>query len=87
METSRAETGSSHTMNSGLTARGAGDANALALTAGKFVGVAGGVLAVEADVIHQLKNSVVSLLLGLIEMVHIERLTDDVGDGHPWVEG
>ena len=71
----------------GVDRKGAGDAYPLALTAREFVGVAGGVLAVEADMIHQLKNSVVSLLLGLIEMMHVERLTDDVGDGHPRVEG
>ena len=34
--------------------QGAGDADALALAAGKFVGVAGGVLAVQADVAHEL---------------------------------
>ena len=39
-ETSRADTGSSATTSDGFSAEGAGDADALALTAGELVGVA-----------------------------------------------
>ena len=38
----------------GVDRKGAGDAYPLALTAREFVGVAGGVLAVEADIAHEL---------------------------------
>ena len=40
IDTSSAETGSSATMKLGLQGQSAGDADALALAAGKFVGVA-----------------------------------------------
>ena len=84
MDTSSAETGSSQTMKSGLTA---GDADALALAAGKFVGVAGGMLGVEADIAHELENALLPFLPAGVELMHVQRLADDVGDGHAGVEG
>ena len=65
----------------------AGDADALALAAGKFVGVAGGMLGVEADIAHELENALLPFLPAGVELMHVQRLADDVGDGHAGVEG
>ena len=70
----------------GIDRQCAGDADALALATGKLVGVAGGVLAVQADVAHQLQNALLTLLLAGVELVHVQRLTDDVGDRHAGIQ-
>ena len=51
------------------------------------MGIAGSVLAVEADPLHQLQNTLMALGLVLIHLVNVQRLPDDVGDGHAGVEG
>ena len=70
----------------GIDGQGAGDADTLTLTAGELVGIAGGVLTVQAHMIHQLQDALHALLLGLIELMDIQGLTDDVGDGHAGVQ-
>ena len=65
---------------------GAGDANALPLAAGKLMGVAAGMLGVQADIVHQLKDLFPALFFVGVEMVDVQRLTDDVLDGHTRVE-
>ena len=81
MDTSRAEMGSSQTMNSGLTAR----ARAMPLAAGELVGVAVGVLPHQAHVVQQFIDPLAPLLLGGEFGVKIQRLPDDVHDRHTGV--
>jgi hypothetical protein len=84
METSSADTGSSHTIRSGLTAC-AGDADALALAAGELVRVAPGVLGQQADDIEELAHAL--LARGLVaDLVHVERLGEDLAHRHARVE-
>ena len=66
---------------------GPGDADALALAAGKLVGVAVHVVQVQAGHLHYLADPVVPLGLGLVGVVDIDVLPDDVLDGHAGVEG
>ena len=65
----------------------AGDADALALAAGKFVGVAGGMLGVEADIAHELENALLPFLPAGVELMHVQRLSDDVFDRHAGIKG
>ena len=65
---------------------GAGNADALPLAAGKFMGVVAGMLGVQADIVHQLKDLFPALFFVGVEMVDVQRLTDDVLDGHTRVE-
>ena len=51
------------------------------------MGVAGGVLAVEADMLHKLENALLTLLLGGVHLVHVKRLAGDVGNCHAGVKG
>ena len=67
--------------------QGAGDADTLALAAGELVGIAGGMLAVQADIAHQLQDAVLAFLLAGVELVHIQRFADDVGNRHAGVQG
>ena len=71
----------------GVDGQGAGDADTLALSAGELVGVAGGMLTVQAHMVHQLQDARHALLLGLIELMDIQRLADDIGHGHAGVQG
>ena len=70
----------------GLHGQGAGDADALALSAGEFVRIAGGVLAVQPDEGEQLEDAVVALLFAGIHMMHVQRLAHDVGNRHARVQ-
>ena len=85
-ETSSAETGSSQTMISGLSASAAGDADALALAAGELVRVAVDVLGVEADHVQQVLRPRLAVALRRDLGVDLERLADDVADRHARVE-
>ncbi len=57
IETSRAETGSSHTMNFGSTAKRARDADALALSARKLVRVPVDVIGAQSDAFEQVLHA------------------------------
>ena len=71
----------------GVHRQGAGDADALALAAGELVGVAGSVLGVQAHQLHQVQHLLAALGLGGVELVHVQRLADDVLNGHAGVQG
>ena len=66
----------------GVHSQGAGDADALALTAGELVRVAVGVLTVQADALEQGDDLVMALLSVGAQVVDIDALADDVADGH-----
>src|SRR6185436_17217106 len=62
------------------------DADALPLAAGKLMWVAGGVLRQQADLLEQLAHARLALRLVADDAVHLERLGDDLADGHARVE-
>ena len=70
----------------GVHSQGAGDADALALTAGELVRVAVGVLTVQADALEQGDDLVMTLLGVGAQVVDIDALADDVADGHAGVQ-
>ena len=70
----------------GVRGERAGDADALALTAGELVRVAGRLFAGDADRGQQLANALVALLLALAQLVHVNRLGDDIADRHARVQ-
>ena len=70
----------------GVDRQGTGDADTLALASGELMGVAGGVLGVEADVVHQFQDTLAALLFGLVHVLDIQGLADDVGDGHAGIQ-
>ena len=70
----------------GAEGKGAGDADALALTAGKFMGIAGGVLAVQANFIHKLEYAFASLGLIIIHLMYVKRLRNNIGDSHSGIQ-
>src|SRR2546427_1860743 len=84
METSSAEIGSSHTMNSGSTAS-ARDADALPLSARELVRIAIGEVRVEAHDAQQLLHAL-GLLPASCQVMDLERLADDVAHRHPRVQ-
>ena len=63
-----------------------GNADTLALTAGKLVGIARGVFAVEADEVHQLQYALAAFLFGFAKAVNVQGLGNDVGNGHARVQ-
>ena len=65
---------------------GTGDADALALAAGELVGIAGGMLAVEAHAVHQLQDPLLALGLVPVHLMDVQRFADDIGDGHAGVQ-
>ena len=70
----------------GIDGQRAGDADALTLAAGKFVGEAVGVLPVQA---HQLQAVIDHFLplRALIQVVDVHALADDIAHGHAGVQG
>ena len=70
----------------GVHSQGAGDADALALTAGELVRVAVGVLTVQADALEQGDDLVMALLGVGAQVVDVDALADDVTDGHAGVQ-
>ena len=72
-------------MNSGSTAERAGDADALPLAAGELVRVAVREVRVETDDLQELLHPL-GLRLALREVMDLERLADDVADGHARVQ-
>ena len=65
----------------------AGNADALSLTAGKLVRVPCGVFGIQSDQFHEVQDLLSAVLLALVEVVDIQRLTDDVLDRHTGVQG
>ena len=51
------------------------------------MGIAGCMLTVEAYISHKLQNSLLSLFLAGIELMDIQRLSDDISNCHSWVKG
>ncbi len=65
--------------------KGSCDADTLSLAAGELVGIAGCMLCVQADQLHQVHDLVMSLLLRAVEVMNVQGLSDDVLDGHSGV--
>ena len=86
METSRAETGSSQTMNAGLQGQGPGNPDALPLAAAELVRVALGHVGLELHHVQQLVHLLVVFPAPAGHPVHEERLADDVPAGHAGVQ-
>src|SRR5260221_275814 len=68
-----------------LDREGAGDADALPLTTGELVRIAVREVWVETDDLQELLHAL-GLRLAAREVMHLERLADDVADGHAWVQ-
>ena len=86
IETSRAETGSSATMKLGLDSKRAGDADALALAAGEFVGIAAHELRRQSHQSHECRDLLAPLLAVSHQAVDDQRLRDDVFAAHARIE-
>ena len=86
IETSSADTGSSHTMSFGLQRERARDADALPLAARELVRVAVDVLGVEPDDVEQLLGTRLCCSRPCPDAVDHERLGDDLADGHARVQ-
>ena len=78
IETSSADTGSSQITRLGSSARGPGDADALALAAGELVRIAVCHVRQEADQVHQFRDASAPGAAILGEAMHHQRLADDV---------
>jgi hypothetical protein len=70
----------------GLARQGAGDADALALTAGELVRVPVAVVGVQPDGLEQLPDALGPCLPALVQAVDLQRLRHGVADGAPWVQ-
>ena len=86
METSSAETGSSQTINSGSTAKGARYAHALTLTAREFMRIAVRVLGIEPHKIKELYDSFLPLIAVWGKLMDIDRFPDNITDRHARIE-
>ena len=85
METSSADTGSSQTMKSGESAKGPGDADALTLAAGEFVGIARCIGRIEAHPLEQGGHHLVALAAAR-DAMHLDRLADDAPHAHARIQ-
>ena len=65
----------------GLHRQRPGNADTLPLTAGELMGVAVGVLGVQAHLRHQFQNPLLALRFTFVHLVHIQRLADNIGNG------
>ncbi|MPM33936.1 hypothetical protein SDC9_80517 [bioreactor metagenome] len=70
----------------GVDRQRAGNADSLALTAGELVGIAAGVLTVEADQIQKLRNALRAFTLRFAEMVNVERFANDIRNRHAGIQ-
>lgn len=86
METSRAETGSSQTTNSGSEYQRAGHAYALAAAAVELVRVGVREALGEADGVHHPGDALVHLFAVAADLVYQQRLGDELMHGHAAVE-
>ena len=86
IDTSSADTGSSHDDELRLDRQRAGDADALALPAGELVRVAVDEARVQADQRQQLLHPRAHRLPPSPQVVDLDRLGDDVADRHARVE-
>ena len=62
------------------------DADALALTAGKLVGIAGSMFTVEPHAIHEFQDPMFALLPIAVHLMDVQRFADNVRDGHAGVQ-
>ena len=62
------------------------NADSLALTAGKFMRVARGMLSVESDGCHEVQDFFAALFPVGVELMHIQRLPDNIFDRHARVQ-
>ena len=72
-------------MKAGLEAKRPGDADALALAAGELVGIAVGVVALQADFDQQVADAVGNLVAG-VQSVYGHGLPHDAAHGHAGVQ-
>ncbi len=86
IDTSSADTGSSQTMHLRPQRQGARDADPLPLPAGELVRVAVDVLGLEPDEVQQLLHRPRAVAARHHLGMDVERLADDVADGHPRVQ-
>src|SRR5262249_9736424 len=70
----------------GLRSQRAGDANALALTAGEFVWPAINGVPRQAYLVHEMRHALVDLGFGLGEAEVLDRLGKEVSHTHAWIE-
>ncbi len=63
------------------------DADSLPLTAGKLMRITGGMLSIQTDHFHEVHDFIVAVLFCRVEMMDIQRLTDDILDGHTRIQG
>ena len=71
----------------GIDREGSRDTDTLSLSAGELVRITCGVFAVQSDIAHQLKYTFMALLLGAIELMDVQRLTNDIRYGHTRIQG
>ena len=70
----------------GVHGESSGNADSLALTAGKLMCVARGVLGIESHGRHELEDFLAALFAVRVQLMHVQRLSDDVFDRHAGVE-
>ena len=63
-----------------------GDTDTLSLSAGKLMRIAGSVLGIQSDVIHQLQDAFSPLFFCLIQFPDIQRLADDIRYRHTRIQ-
>ena len=71
----------------GVHGESSGNADSLALAAGKLMCVARGVFGVEADGRHELEDFLAALGAACVQLMHVQRLSDDVFDRHAGIKG
>ena len=59
---------------------------ALTLTAAELMRITGRMLRVQSYQFHQLQDTVTSLPFSGIQLMYIQRLSDDILDCHTWVQ-
>ena len=84
MDTSKAEIGSSATMNFG---QGPGDPDSLPLTTGEFVWETGSVVTVQTNRFQQVFDPLAPFCLVLNQVVDVQPFRDNVFNRHSWVKG
>ena len=71
----------------GVHGESSGNADSLALTAGKLMCVARGVLGIESHGRHELEDFLAALFAVRVQLMHVQRLSDDVFDRHAGIKG
>ena len=71
----------------GVHGESSGNADSLALAAGKLMCVARGVLGIESHGRHELEDFLAALGAACVQLMHVQRLSDDVFDRHAGIKG